>query len=186
MARRTDQVLVIDLEATCWEGDPPPGQESEIIEIGLCLVDVERLERVERRSLLVAPQGSTVSPFCTQLTTLTPASLEGAPPLADALRALKRDLDAPALAWASWGDYDRRQIERECLRKGLRSPLGPSHLNVKTLFALARGLAREVPLGEACAQLGVAFEGTPHRGVDDAWNIAGVLCALLRGARRGV
>jgi len=31
-----DQVLVIDIEATCWEGPPPEGLESEIIEIGIC------------------------------------------------------------------------------------------------------------------------------------------------------
>ena len=35
MARKLDRILVVDVEATCWEGDPPPGQISEIIEIGL-------------------------------------------------------------------------------------------------------------------------------------------------------
>ncbi len=30
MARKLDQILVVDVEATCWEGQPPPGQESEI------------------------------------------------------------------------------------------------------------------------------------------------------------
>lgn len=29
MARKLDQILVIDVEATCWEGNPPPGQTSE-------------------------------------------------------------------------------------------------------------------------------------------------------------
>ena len=40
MPKILDKIIVIDLEATCWEGDPPPGQESEIIEIGLCILDV--------------------------------------------------------------------------------------------------------------------------------------------------
>ena len=43
MARKLDQILVVDVEATCWEGDPPPGQISEIIEIGLCVLDVATL-----------------------------------------------------------------------------------------------------------------------------------------------
>ena len=30
MARNLDRILVMDVEATCWEGDPPPGQISEI------------------------------------------------------------------------------------------------------------------------------------------------------------
>ena len=31
MARKLDQILVVDVEATCWEGDPPPGHISEIL-----------------------------------------------------------------------------------------------------------------------------------------------------------
>lgn len=34
MARKLDRILVVDVEATCWEGDPPPGQISAIIEKG--------------------------------------------------------------------------------------------------------------------------------------------------------
>jgi len=29
MARKLDRMLVVDVEATCWEGDPPPGQISK-------------------------------------------------------------------------------------------------------------------------------------------------------------
>ena len=43
MARKLDRILVVDIEATCWEGNPPPGQTSEIIEIGLCVLDVPTL-----------------------------------------------------------------------------------------------------------------------------------------------
>lgn len=42
---------------------------------------------------------------------------------------------------------------------------------------------REVGLDGAYAQLGLTLEGTHHRGVDDAWNIAGLLCKLLRTLR---
>ena len=72
MARSLDVVLVVDLESTCWDGPPPPGQTSEIIEIGLCTVDLKALTRTEKRSLLVKPVRSNVSEFCTKLTTITP------------------------------------------------------------------------------------------------------------------
>ena len=49
MARKLDRILVVDVEATCWEGNPPPGQTSEIIEIGLCVLDVPTLTCVEQR-----------------------------------------------------------------------------------------------------------------------------------------
>jgi hypothetical protein len=42
MAGKLDQIIVIDVEATCWEGHPPANEESEIIEIGLCVMDVQR------------------------------------------------------------------------------------------------------------------------------------------------
>ena len=44
---------VIDVESTCWEGKPPPGQEQEIIEIGICALDLELLAPIEAESILV-------------------------------------------------------------------------------------------------------------------------------------
>lgn len=32
---------VVDVEATCWDGTPPVGAVSEIIEIGLTVVDLD-------------------------------------------------------------------------------------------------------------------------------------------------
>ncbi len=55
MAKRLDMALVIDVESTCWEACPPRGQFSEIIEVGLCLVDLRLLDRLERRCIMVKP-----------------------------------------------------------------------------------------------------------------------------------
>ncbi len=72
MARTLDQIVVVDVESTCWEGQPPPGEESEISEIGVCLVDVATGARAERRSILIRPERSRVSPYCTSLTKRAP------------------------------------------------------------------------------------------------------------------
>jgi inhibitor of KinA sporulation pathway (predicted exonuclease) len=183
MPKLLDQILVIDLESTCWEGSPPPGMTSEIIEIGLCVVDVAQLERVEKRCFLVQPVKSVISPFCTQLTTLTAGDLADAGTLAEAAAVLKKEYRGHERLWASWGDYDRNQLQRCCHDQKVVYPFGGRHLNVKTLFAAAHGLAREIGLDGALAQLGEKLEGIHHRGVDDAWNIAGVLCRLLRAIR---
>jgi len=183
MAKLLDQILVIDLESTCWDGPPPEGQASEIIEVGVCPVEVASLRRLEKRSLLVKPVRSTVSAFCTQLTTLTAEHLQNAGSLADAVRVLKKEFRSQERLWASWGDYDRRQFERVCKELGVGYPFGVSHLNVKTLFAVAFGRGEELPLDAAYAQLGLPMEGTHHRGADDAWNIAGLLGLLLRRLR---
>ncbi len=185
MARKLDQILVIDVESTCWDGPTPDGQSSEIIEIGICLIDVPSLERLDKRSLLVKPERSTISDFCTELTTLKPQIFASAGTLADAVKTLKKEFGSQDRLWASWGDYDRRQFERVCGEAGVGYPFGVSHLNVKSLFAVAHGLSHEVGLDGACSKLGMEMEGTHHRGDDDAWNIAGVLCKLLRDSRSG-
>jgi len=94
MARKLDRILVIDVEATCWEGNPPPGQTSEIIEIGLCMLDVPTLTRAEQRTIIVRPVCSRVSAYCTQLTTLTQADSEGRRPVSSSSRMLARSRSA--------------------------------------------------------------------------------------------
>jgi inhibitor of KinA sporulation pathway (predicted exonuclease) len=186
MAKLLDRILVLDLEATCWDGPPPAGQVSEIIEVGICTMDVPSLQRVEKRSILIKPLKSEISEFCTKLTTLTAEHLKDAGSLADAARILKKEFLSQERLWASWGDYDRRQFERVCKEFGVGYPFGISHLNVKTLFSVSFGLEEEIGLDMAYERLGLTMEGTHHRGADDAWNIAGVLGLLLKRARGGI
>ncbi|WP_394621519.1 exonuclease domain-containing protein [Lentzea sp. JNUCC 0626] len=175
-----DEVLVVDVESTCWEGTPPPGEFSEIIEIGVCPVEVATGKRGERRSVLVRPSRSRVSRFCTQLTTLTQADVDGGVSFAEACAVLRKEFRADRRVWASYGDYDRKMFERQCADFGVRYPFGPRHLNVKTLFALTHALPREVGMAEAVRLTGGKIDGTHHRGHDDAFNIVGLLVTLLR------
>lgn len=184
MSKKLDHILVIDIEATCWEiGPPPSGQTSDVIEIGVCPVEVSTLTRLEKRSILIRPERSTVSEFCTRLTTLTQAQVDAGVTFADACKVLEREYRGPDRVWASFGDYDRKAIERQCKETGVRYPFGPRHVNVKTLFALVRGLPHEVGTAQAVEMCGREMEGTHHRGDDDAWNIAGVLIDVLKAAR---
>lgn len=54
----------------------PPGAVSEIIEIGLTVIDLDAGERLARHRILVRPVRSTVSEFCTELTGLTPHEVD--------------------------------------------------------------------------------------------------------------
>jgi inhibitor of KinA sporulation pathway (predicted exonuclease) len=89
-------------------------------------------------------------------------------------------------AWASYGDYDRGMFERQCKRQEVKYPFSAGHINVKTLLAAIYGLKHETGLSKALKLLGVPLEGTHHRGVDDAWNIAGVLSRIILAARPGL
>ncbi|NLE49854.1 MAG: exonuclease domain-containing protein [Chloroflexi bacterium] len=179
MGRNLDHLLVLDLESTCWEGSPPDDQEPEIIEIGVCVLDARNGERIARESILVQPERSDVSPFCAQLTTLTPDTLARGATFARACAILRRKYSAPRRVWASYGDDDRRMFERQCQARGMPYPLSGSHINIKSLFALVHGLEHEIGLLPALEMFGVPVEGTHHRGVDDAWNAAGLLASLL-------
>jgi inhibitor of KinA sporulation pathway (predicted exonuclease) len=184
MAKRLDQVLVIDVESTCWDRRPPAGQISEIIEIGICTVDLASLERRDKQAIMVKPARSEISQFCADLTGITPDMVQDGVSLKEAVEVLSRQYRAADRLFASWGDYDRGQFQRNCRHYGLEYPFGPTHLNVKNLFSIAFGLPRELGIDAAFNTLGLTMEGRHHRGVDDAWNIAHLFCLLLKRMRR--
>lgn len=174
---------VVDVEATCWDGPVPPGAVHEIIEIGLTVVDVPARRRVSRHRVLVRPARSRVSAFCTRLTGLTQAEVDRGLPFAEACRVLAEEYGAAERPWASWGGYDRRQFARQCRAEGVEYPFGPpdgpSHTNVKAVFARVRGLPGMCGMARALEIAGLPLEGRHHRGEDDAWNIAALVLDLL-------
>src|SRR5947207_2903746 len=130
MAKLLDRILVIDLEATCWpRGQEPAGFESEVIEIGVCEVDVASATIVGGASIMVRPERSAVSPFCTQLTTLTQDMVDAGMRFEEACKTLRKQYQSEDRAWASYGDYDRAQFERQCKSSSVRYPFGRTHLN---------------------------------------------------------
>ena len=177
---KQDKILVVDIEATCWEGRNPPGQENDIIEVGVCLLDVNTGEITGNRGILVLPERSQISKFCTQLTSITPGLIEDEGIyFDDACDILEREYDSKDLVWASYGDYDRNQFQRQCSDMRVAYPFGPSHINVKTMFAEKRGMKRAAGMATALEMLNLPLEGTHHRGVDDAKNIAKILRWVL-------
>lgn len=47
--------IIIDLEATCWDGPVPAGQKNEIIEIGICMLDPTTGNITKNQGILVKP-----------------------------------------------------------------------------------------------------------------------------------
>jgi inhibitor of KinA sporulation pathway (predicted exonuclease) len=175
-----DLLNVVDVEATCWDGEPPPGAASEIIEIGLAVVDLRAGERVARHQILVRPARSEVSAFCTGLTGLTQAEVDTGVTFGEACRQLAAGHQAGVRPWASWGDYDRRQFLRQCKATGVPYPFGSRHVNAKQAFTDAYRLRKKPGMAEALRIAGLPLEGRHHCGADDAWNIAAFVAALVR------
>ena len=168
---------VVDLEATCDDRGAVPRDESEIIEIGAVLVDAETLRAVAEFQTFVCPVlHPLLTPFCIALTTIEQDDVAIAPTFPAAAARLAA-FGAGAL-FCSWGNYDRNQLAREAARNGIATPLGPDHYNVKDAFAAAMG-TRKVGTRDALARAGLLPTGTPHRGLDDARNIARLLPRAL-------
>lgn len=173
---------IIDLEATCWEGQPPAGEVSEIIEIGICVLNLDTLERSHKQSLLIRPTRSQVSEFCTRLTGHTAQALATGMTFAAACEVLRRDYHAHSRLWASWGDYDRKMLESQCRRFGVSYPLS-HHINAKKVFAEAHGLKKRLGMAQALEFAGLPLEGRHHNGADDAWNIAALVAGLAKAGQ---
>lgn len=76
--------------------------------------------------------------------------------------------------FCSWGAYDRNQFRRDGEFHQIAYPFDSGHLNLKE--EVNRMLSRKpMGIGEALRRLGMNFEGSPHRGLDDARNIARIV-----------
>jgi len=179
MTIQRDALVIVDIESTCWENlQAPPGEISEIIEIGVCTLKIESGQAGDKRSIFVKPTLSKISPFCTQLTTITPEMVEQEGiDFADACAMLRDEYQSESRLWASWGNYDQRMFIEQCERMGVDYPYSEKHCNAKNLFANLYG--KRMGMAQALDIIGLELEGTHHRGGDDAWNIARVLSYLL-------
>ena len=180
MAILRDRIIVIDIEATCWDIEPPPaGQFNEIIEVGLCTYDVATDGISGKRSILVKPITSEISAFCTELTSLTPYQIaEAGLDFAQTCRVLVEEYKVRKYIWASWGSYDRKLFRKQCRRLGVSYPFGDKHLNLRSAFAECHD-GRRLGMLAALRLAGIEPTGTLHRGADDAWNIARLLQYLI-------
>jgi inhibitor of KinA sporulation pathway (predicted exonuclease) len=168
--------LVVDVEATCCNDNSIPREETEIIEIGAVLCDRKSLRPVDELQTFVRPvRHPVLTPFCTELTSITQADLEGAPLFPDALAALAKLRGEKRALFCSWGAYDKKQFQRECRGHGVPFPLGTDHLNLKEEFSRRRGDSKLYGMAQALKLAGLDLDGTHHRGIDDARNIARLL-----------
>ena len=180
---RSSEILIVDVESTCWSGPLPLDQRSEIIEIGACLLSTKTMGITKASNVFVRPIASSVSDFCTQLTGITQKDVDGGLPFGEACKWLVSEFDAAHVAWSSYGDYDRNQFQRNCNAIGVKYPFSDRHFNIKSLIALFKGWGEEVGMDTTLKRLDLKLEGTHHRAGDDAKNIASILKYMMAATR---
>lgn len=110
-----------------------------------------------------------------ELTEITQSMVESAPAFPTVIKAMNAwpgELPADFI-WCSWANYDRLHFEAQSLRDVAQPAiLARPHLNLKRIWRRTTGQKKKNGLANALGFHGLAFEGSHHRGVDDARNIA--------------
>lgn len=169
MKELKNKYVVFDLEATCHRNGDPKGFSKEIIEIGAVKIN-EDGKIIDEFSEFCKPLNSPVlSDFCKELTTINQEDIDNSEPIKDVLtNFLKWSKDSILL---SWGNFDKNQIILDMKSNKIKG-FNFDHLNLKYLFTRWKGLRRGKGVKRSLRIEEMEFDGTPHRGIDDAKNIA--------------
>ncbi|MHA1920785.1 MAG: exonuclease domain-containing protein [Promethearchaeota archaeon] len=176
---------VIDLECTCWEHGDPNRQKHEIIEIGAVLLD-ENYNYVKEFTQFVKPFDNPIlTKYCTDLTSITQADIESAPPLREVISQLEKWMGSSKdVVFCSWGDFDKNQLFDECALNLIEYPFDDNHINIKTLFSKIMRRKKRIGLQKALRIVGIQFEGTPHRAIFDAKMTAKVFKIIMEKSEK--
>ena len=196
MTKRLDSDLVIcDFEATCWERhgcaipEHRPLKQMEIIEFAAVVCDSKTLEIKRMFTRFVRPiLNPKLSDFCIGLTSITQNDVDGADTFDKVVGEFVETVHPLQYSqWGSWGDYDYKQLASDCALWKTDSPFfDRPHINLKKLWAREISVGGKVghkPCGgrKALGYMGLKFEGTPHRGIDDCINIARIIKPIFIG-----
>ncbi|MEG5059887.1 3'-5' exonuclease [Microcoleus sp. A2-C5] len=173
--------LVLDLEATCCDKGSIARNDMEIIEIGAVMIKSTTLTIVDEFQSFVKPiRHPILTEFCTSLTSIAQTQVEIAPTYPEASAMLKNWLSGYSNGvFGSWGDFDRKQFKKDSNFHQLPFPIAYPHVNLKKMFTETQGLSKRYGMEKALELAGLALEGTHHRGIDDARNIAKLLPYIL-------
>lgn len=170
--------IIFDLEATCEDKEIQAYFDNEIIEIGAVkLVDGEVVD--EFQTFVKPVRTSELTDFCKNLTKIKQEDVDNAKGFPEAL--------SDFLNWAgqgaeflSWGFYDKKQLKKDCEYHKLGTAFLSKHRSVKHEHQQIKNLKRAVGVQKALKLEGLSFEGTHHRGIDDARNIAKVYLSVFK------
>ena len=179
--------IIVDLEATCCDDDSFPREEMEIIEIGAVAVESSSgLGASEFQAFVRPVRNPVLTRFCRHLTGISQEQVDFADDFPTTIKKFQAWLaHLGHQDFCSWGFYDRNQFDQDCRFHSVPYPFAGPHRNLKLEFAEATATPKNLGVEGALARLGLEFEGSPHRGIDDARNIARIYRELRRRASAG-
>ena len=175
-------LVVVDFECTCEDQEEP--FVHEIIEFPAVLLDLKTGREVRHFHAFVRPtERPVLSDFCTRLTGIDQATVDKSETLDRVLVEFGAWLDEFAgedYALAADCQSDLRHfLLAECRRKKIRvRDAWRAWVDIGRHLMVHFDLRRPGNLQMKLARVGLTFDGTPHRGLDDARNIGRLALAL--------
>ncbi|MHA2099699.1 MAG: exonuclease domain-containing protein [Candidatus Kariarchaeaceae archaeon] len=171
-------IAITDFEATCSKGKSVPRDEMEIIEYATIVVDKELIFVEEFAKFIKPVRHPVLTNFCKELTSIKQKQVDKA----DNFLAVFQNFQESIITkydplFASWGGYDKNQLIQDCKYHEIEYPFD-EHLDIKRWVPKFIGLKGPRGIGEMLRYLGMEFEGTPHRGIDDVKNIIRILMKI--------
>ena len=165
--------IILDLEATCWK-TRPPNHKNETIEIGAVAIDENKNILGEFNEMIKPLVHPVLSDFCKELTSINQEMIDKADTYPIVLERFQEWIQSFGEEYylCSWGFYDKNQFKLDCELHGLPTDWLKQHMSIKHQHGKVRGLKRNMGMKGALKFEGFELDGTHHRGIDDARNIA--------------
>ncbi|MNB99261.1 DNA polymerase III PolC-type [compost metagenome] len=165
--------IILDLEATCWDGDRT--RQNEIIEIGAQKVSNEfgELKIASEFAAFVKPKLNPVlSDFCKNLTSIKQEDVNVCPQFPIVFKQFREWIGTEPYVLCSWGKYDKNQFEKDCKLHHISTNWLKNHISLKHQYMDQFNVkGRDAGMSAALRKFGLKLDGTHHRGIDDAKNI---------------
>ena len=171
--------VIVDLEATCWD-KPTDRSRMEIIEIGAVALESATGEAVKEFSEFVRPVlEPMLSDFCKQLTSIKQSQVDNAESFPAVFARFVDWIGQEPFRLCSWGGYDLNQLKADCKQHQIALPQSfERHINLKKEFSRLMHV-KLCGMAGALRIMKIPLEGTHHRGIDDARNIAKLAQVIL-------
>lgn len=172
--------IVYDLEATCWENQPP-GYVQETIEIGAFKINHFGEIRGKFNRFIRPTVHPVLSPFCRQLTGIDQIEVNRARPFPEVIQEFMDwgRIEEEDYVLCSWGNFDRKMFAHDCRLHRLDADWTERHANLKEQYRNLKRMRQGIGLRKAVEKEGIPFTGQHHRGISDAENLTKLFLKYL-------
>lgn len=153
----------------------------EIIEIGAYMYTPYGEEIGEYNRFVRPKLNPNLSAFCQELTGIEQEAVDRARSFRDVVEEFQDWIGVfdESYLLCSWGGFDRDMLRRDCALHQVDEYWTDDYINLKAQYREINRLSAPIGLAKAIRREGMEFEGSHHRAIDDAANLARIFLKYL-------